>query len=199
MFNKTPQDLQNIIKHLPEGMSLDSEFCCLKSHFYINGLIIQSRNSSKCFPRFYNKKKCTDSWRLNCIGIDEKCTSSVLKLDCNYFIGKRLAAHWIKLKKPHLTFLKKEYIHYVIKYVRIILDWTVCQVSMVTNPQVPDQMILSSMRRDQEPVIVRLPAFQTVHVSPFGSLVYTCSWPDSFKVKLPWFLKESRNIWHCPL
>lgn len=56
MFNKTPQDLQNIIKHLPEGMSLDSEFCCLKSQFYIKGLIIQSRNSSKCFPRFYNKK-----------------------------------------------------------------------------------------------------------------------------------------------
>lgn len=56
MFNKTPQDLQNIIKHLPEGMSLHSEFCCLKSHFYIKGLIIQSKNSSKCFPRFYNKK-----------------------------------------------------------------------------------------------------------------------------------------------
>lgn len=110
MFNKTPQDLQNIIKHLPEGMSLHSEFCCLKSHFYIKGLIIQSRNSNKCFPRFYNKK-CTESWRLNCIGIDEKCTSSMLKLDCNYFIGKRLAAHWIKLKKTHLTFLKKEYIY----------------------------------------------------------------------------------------
>lgn len=24
MFNKTPQDLQNIIKHLPEGMTLNS-------------------------------------------------------------------------------------------------------------------------------------------------------------------------------
>ncbi|XP_062568932.1 uncharacterized protein LOC134231045 [Saccostrea cucullata] len=42
-------------------------------------------------------------------------------------------------------------------------DWTVCQVSMVTNPQVPDQMLLNSMRKDQDPVIVRLPAFKTVH------------------------------------
>ena len=36
---------------------------------------------------------------------------------------------------------------------------------MVTNPQMPDQMILSNMRRDQEPVVVKLPAFKTVHVS----------------------------------
>ena len=36
---------------------------------------------------------------------------------------------------------------------------------MVTNPHVPDQMILSGMRRDQEPVVVKLPAFKTVHVS----------------------------------
>ncbi|XP_061181389.1 uncharacterized protein LOC133189955 [Saccostrea echinata] len=42
-------------------------------------------------------------------------------------------------------------------------DWTVCQVSMVTNPQVPDQMLLNSMRKDQDPVIVKLPAFKTVH------------------------------------
>lgn len=56
MFNKTPQDLQNIIKDLPEGLSQDSEFCCFKDHFDIKGLIIQSRNTSKCNHCFCNKK-----------------------------------------------------------------------------------------------------------------------------------------------
>lgn len=47
----------------------------------------------------------------------------------------------------------------------LILDWTVCQVSLVTNPQVPDEMVLSSMRKEQDPVIVRLGAFKTAQVS----------------------------------